>query len=108
MSIQNHNPSPGKSQPDTPEREAAIARFWDKYIDVIHRKGIKEPFDRWLVIRAQQYIEAFADKRLALHTVGDLTGYLDILGRKQSWQARAQQAQQRNRVSSRIITFTYG
>jgi len=32
-------------------------------------------------------IEAFPDKRLALHTADDLTGYLDRLGRKQSSQA---------------------
>ncbi|MDQ6960815.1 MAG: hypothetical protein Q9M27_07240 [Mariprofundaceae bacterium] len=84
MSSQNHNPSPGKRQTATQEREAAIARFWDKYIDAIHKKSIKEPFDRWFVIRARQYIEAFPDKRLALHTADDLTDYLDMLGRKQS------------------------
>ncbi len=87
MPVQNHNPSPGESQPDTPEREAAIVRFWDKYINALHRKGIKEPFDRWFVIRTRQYIEAFADKRLTRHTMADLTGYLDIPGRTQSWQA---------------------
>jgi hypothetical protein len=87
MPVQNHNPSPGKRQTTSPEREAAIAQFWDKYIGIVHMKGIKEPFDRWFVIRARQYIEAFPDKRLALHTVDDLTGYLDMLGRKQSWQA---------------------
>jgi integron integrase len=87
MSSQNHNPSPDRRQTDTPEREAAIARFWDKYIDMIHKKGIKEPFDRWFVIRARQYIEAFQDKRLALHSADDLTGYLETLGRNSSWQA---------------------
>ncbi len=87
MPSQNHNPSPGKRQTATPEREAAIARFWDQYIDIIHKKGINEPFDRWFVIRARQYIEAFPVKRLALHSADDLTGYLEMLGRKQSWQA---------------------
>jgi len=87
MSSQNHNPSLDKRQTTTPEREAAIAHFWDKYIAIIHKKGIKEPFDRWFVIRARQYIEAFPDKRLALHTEADLSGYLDMLGRKQVWQA---------------------
>jgi len=87
MPAQNHNPLPDKRRTATPEREAAIARFWDKYIDIIHKKGIKEPFDRWFVIRARQYIEAFPGKRLALHSADDLTGYLDTLGRKQSWLA---------------------
>jgi len=45
----------------------------DKCIDIIHKKGIKELFDRWFVIRVRQYIEAFPDKRLALHTADDLT-----------------------------------
>jgi hypothetical protein len=80
MPIQNRNPSPGKKQMTSPEREAAIARFWDKYIGIIHMKGIKESFDYWFVIRARQYSEAFPDKRLALHTMDDLTGYLDMLG----------------------------
>jgi len=84
MPDQDHNTSPGKRQTATPERVAAIARFWDKYIDAIHKKGIKEPFDRWFVIRARQYIEAFPDKRMTLHAADDLTGYLDMLGRKQS------------------------
>jgi len=74
--VQNHNPPPDKRQTGTPEREASIARFWDKYIDIIHKKGVREPFDRWFVIRARQYIEAFQDKRLALHSADDLTGYM--------------------------------
>ncbi len=87
MPTQNHKPLPDKRQTASPEREAAIAKFWDKYIDIIHKKGIKEPFDRWFVIRARQYIEAFPDKRLALHSTDDLTEYLEILGRNSSWQA---------------------
>jgi len=87
MPVQNHNPLPGKRQTDSPEREAAIARFWNQYITVIHDKGIKEPFDRWFVIRARHYIEAFPDKRLARHQEADLREYLDMLGRKGSWQA---------------------
>ncbi len=85
MPVQNHNPLPGKRQTDSPEREAAIARFWNQYITVIHDKGIKEPFDRWFVIRARHYIEAFPDKRLAQHSEADLRGYLEMLGRKGSW-----------------------
>jgi len=72
---QRYNPSPNKRQTVTsPEREAAIAWFWNQYIAIIHEKGIKEPFDRWFVIRAQHYIEAFPDKRLALYNRDDLKG----------------------------------
>jgi len=86
MFDQQHNPSKCKRQTASPEREAAVARFWDKYIAIIHEKGIKEPFDRWFVIRARHYIEAFPDKRLALHTSDDLNDYLNVLGRNGSWQ----------------------
>ena len=87
MPVQNHNPSQGKRQTYSLERQAAIAPFWDKYIAIIHEKRIKEPFDRWFVIRARHYIEAFPDKRLALlHTRDDLSGYLFALGRNSSWQ----------------------
>ncbi len=86
MSEHNHKPEPGKKQTASPEREAAIARFWNKYIGIIHDKGIKEPFDRGFVIRASHYIEAFPDKRLALHTSDDLSKYLNVLDRNGSWQ----------------------
>jgi len=85
MPVQNHNPLPGKGQEGSPERKAAIARFWNQYIAAIHDKGIKEPFDRWFVIRARHYIEAFPDKRLAQHSETDLRGYLEMLGRKGKW-----------------------
>jgi len=56
MPIQNHNPLQGKRQTDSPEREAAIARFWNQYIAVIHDKGIKEPFDRWFGFQGAVYV----------------------------------------------------
>jgi len=37
------------------------------------------------VIRAGHYIEAFPDKRLALHTSDDLSKYLNVLDRNGSW-----------------------
>ncbi len=80
-----------QKQANTPEREAAIARFWEKYIAIVHQKGIGEPFDRWYVIRAKHYIETFPDKRLASHCREDLSAYFQMLGRKgslQAWQLR--------------------
>jgi hypothetical protein len=76
MPVQHHNPLPGKRQTDSPEREAAVARFWNQYIALIHEQGIKEPFDRWFVIRTRHYIETFPDKRLAQHSETDLREYL--------------------------------
>jgi len=43
MSEQHHNPVPGKKQTASPEREAAIARFWEQYIAIIHAKGSRNP-----------------------------------------------------------------
>jgi len=41
MFDQQHNPSPNERQTVTsPEREAAIAWFWNQYIAIIHEKGV--------------------------------------------------------------------
>jgi hypothetical protein len=69
---------------------AKVDRFWDRYLKHIHKQGVKEPFDRWFVIRAEHYIKA-SDKRLADHTVDDVQGSLEDLGRKagmKDWQFR--------------------
>ncbi len=63
----------------TPEREAAIARFWKRYIEMLQHQGITKPFNRWYVIRAQDYIDARPGLRLKEHRVADLTNYLNAL-----------------------------
>ena len=75
----------------TPEREAAIARFWERYIEILQKQGITKPFDRWYVLRAQGYIDARPGLRLKEHRKSDLTSYLNALGRKsglKDWQFR--------------------
>ena len=75
----------------TPEREAALVRFWERYIEIIQNQGITKPFDRWYVIRAQAYIDVRPDLRLKAHQASDLTDYLNALGRKsgmKDWQFR--------------------
>ncbi|MEA3465074.1 MAG: hypothetical protein U9R29_03570 [Thermodesulfobacteriota bacterium] len=42
-----------------------IGRFWDRFIALVRRNNVKEPFDRWYVIRAEEYIKAYEGKRLA-------------------------------------------
>ena len=69
----------------------AIDRFWDKYIKYISDQGVKQSITRWYVIRAEQYIKAFPNKRLAEHKPGDVNDYLKKqgrLGRIQDWQFR--------------------
>ena len=49
-------------------RSNGIRRFWDRYLAFIARKGVIKPSAaRWYVIRVEQYIKAFPDKRLATH-----------------------------------------
>ncbi|VAX07559.1 hypothetical protein MNBD_GAMMA26-390 [hydrothermal vent metagenome] len=57
-------------------------QFWDKFIASLLKQGIKEVEARWCVLRAEQYIRAFPDKRLADNTVDDVTGYLESVGRQ--------------------------
>ncbi len=75
----------------TPEREAAIARFRERYIEILQKQGITKPIDRWYVFRAQDYIAARPGLRLKEHRTSDLTDYFNTLGRKpgmKDWQFR--------------------
>jgi integron integrase len=67
----------------------AIGRFWDRYIERLQQQGVKENALRWYVIRSEQYIRAYPDKKLADHTPEDVTAYLMALGRHEritDWQ----------------------
>ncbi|EIC20856.1 integron integrase [Thiorhodovibrio frisius] len=59
----------------------AMDRFWDRFIERARTKGVKENAIRWLVRRAEAYLKAFAGKRLAQHSVDDVSGYLEHTGR---------------------------
>ncbi len=64
--------------------------FWDRFLERIRKQGIKEPFGRWQVIRAEQFIKA-SGKPLADLTVEDVHRYLEEAGRKgnlKEWQFR--------------------
>ncbi len=74
-----------------PNQDDSINRFWDRFLKVLHGQGVKPPNDRWYVVRAEHYIKAFPDKRLANHSKSDLEGYLKTLGRNsalEDWQFR--------------------
>lgn len=76
------------AEADRAERER---RFWDRYINILHKHGIKPPFDRWHVVRAEQFLKAFPDRKLADHTPDSVHGYLEGVGRQaglQDWQFR--------------------
>ncbi len=59
----------------------AVHRFWDRYLKLLHKQGVKPPADRWFVIRAEAYIKATAERRLVEHTPADVHRYLTNLGR---------------------------
>ena len=64
------------------KRDEKFRSFWDRYINKLYESGIKPPFDRWMVRRAEHYIAAHADRRLAEHTSVDVNAYLAELGRQ--------------------------
>ena len=63
------------------KHEDPINRFWDCYIEILHKQKITPPIDRWYVTHSERYIAAYPDKRLASHTVSDVTNYFSSLGR---------------------------
>ena len=60
---------------------SAVDRFWDRFIANLEKQGVTGDFLRWHVIRAEHYIKAFPDLRLAQHGVEEINGYLKMLGR---------------------------
>ncbi len=73
------------------EKSDKIEQFWDRFIDIVRNSGVKEPFDRWYVIRAEEYIAAHSGRRLQDHDRQDVDDWLAVLGRKnrlKSWQFR--------------------
>lgn len=51
--------------PSTPSNKEDKPRsFWDRYMQKLNKSGIKPPFDRWMVIRADQYLAAHPGLRL--------------------------------------------
>ena len=75
----------------SPAQPEAIQRFWDKYLALLHRGGVKPPADRWYVRRAELYIESVPGRRLGEHRPAGVTGHLADLGRPgrmEDWQFR--------------------
>ncbi len=72
-------------------RQDRERRFWDRYLKILHSQGIQPPFDRWHVLRAEQFIRAFPGRRLAEIGAGEVSAYLEEAGRKgdlKDWQYR--------------------
>lgn len=69
--------------------ENSISRFWDNFIEKTKTYGVKPATVRWHVRRAEEYIKAHSERRLAEHTVQEITAYLQEKGRNgqlKDWQ----------------------
>ena len=67
-----------------------IKGVWDRFIERLREQGVKEPFVRWQVIRAEQFIKA-SKKRLEELEPNDVNRYLEAVGKKgnlNDWQFR--------------------
>jgi hypothetical protein len=67
------------------------ARFWDGFLEAVRDQGVKAPYDRWYVIRAEQYLKTHPDTPLSSHRPEEVNAYLTEIGRKgnlKDWQFR--------------------
>lgn len=58
------------------------AAFWDRYLERLVNKQVKESARQWYVRRAEQFIRAAKGRKLAAHTADDINRYLEAQGRK--------------------------
>jgi integron integrase len=68
-----------------------VRSFWDRYIEKLHESGVKRLFDRWFVLRAEQYVSAHPGRKPRDHQPRDVTRYLAETGRScdmKDWQFR--------------------
>lgn len=69
----------------------SVAVFWNRYLEHLEKRQIKESVRRWYVRRAEEFIRAARGKRLADHSAADINLYLEEQGRKDriaGWQFR--------------------
>ena len=86
-------------------------KFWDGFLEAVRAQGVKAPYDRWYVIRGEQYLKAYPDTPLSMHRPDEVNAYLTEIGRKGSlkdWQFRERaesfQYSQSNRPAQRATT----
>jgi len=61
-----------------------IRRFWDNYLILLRKREVKTSGERWSVFQSEQYINAYPDLRLTLHSPENITRYLKQLGQNPS------------------------
>jgi integrase len=63
--------------------------FWPRYIGALQKRGIKEPYLRWYVIRVEAFVRSYSEVPLSEYTSKMVQAYFADLGRKTSlkpWQ----------------------
>ncbi len=56
--------------------------FWPHYIGALQKRGIKEPYLRWYVIRAEAFVRSYSEVPLSEYTSKMVQAYFADLGRK--------------------------
>ena len=56
--------------------------FWNRYLEILVQRGVKEAARRWYVRRAEEFIRAAGGKKLQEHSVAEVNRYLEEQGRK--------------------------
>ncbi len=64
-------------------------KFWNKYIEQLNTRAIKETAQRWYIIHVEQYVKSVPDKKLIYHKAENVNQYFSEIGRNKSlteWQ----------------------
>lgn len=70
---------------------SSVAAFWNRYLELLEKRRVKETSRHWFVRGAEAFIRAAKGKKLAEHTPADINRYLEEQGRKDGitdWQFR--------------------
>ena len=63
--------------PDLPEiGPSDRSSVWSRFVNVLRQRGIKAPFDRWFVLRAEQFQKTLPNQDLGACSEADTAAYL--------------------------------
>lgn len=71
------------------EMTESVRNFWDKYIQLLDKKGLNVKCRRWYAKRVEEYIRYYPDERLRRHTPHHVSRYFTEAGLQQGladWQ----------------------
>jgi len=58
--------------------DSAVARFWDRHIELFQKQGVKGSACHWYVKRVVQYTQIYPDQKLLAHTPVLVTRFLEF------------------------------